>query len=248
MKTIDFSYFIERYIAGEMNESEKLWFQKELKGNEKLRKEVALREKTEEVLNDHDVIQLRHKLFEIEKQRAVNARANNPGKHSAFKYAAVIAGFILIGSLALFNTRNLSNDEIFNKYYKSYEAVSTSRSQQTITNTDYSTALEYYNIHDYENAARFFAKVVNNDPGNMESTMLYGASNFEEKNYPIAEQSFTKVINNNNNLYIEEAHWYLALCYIQTNEQSKAVKQLTLIKNSESIYNKDARKILKRIK
>jgi lipopolysaccharide biosynthesis regulator YciM len=78
--------------------------------------------------------------------------------------------------------------------------------------------------------------------------MLYGASNFEEKNYPIAEQSFTKVINNNNNLYIEEAHWYLALCYIQTNEQSKAVKQLTLIKNSESIYNKDARKILKRIK
>ena len=37
MKTIDFSYFIERYNAGEMSESEKQWFLKELEGNEKLR-------------------------------------------------------------------------------------------------------------------------------------------------------------------------------------------------------------------
>ena len=32
MKTIDFSYFIERYNAGEMSDAEKEWFQKELKG------------------------------------------------------------------------------------------------------------------------------------------------------------------------------------------------------------------------
>jgi tetratricopeptide (TPR) repeat protein len=247
MKTIDFSYFIERYLAGEMTESEKKWFKKELDGNEKLRQEVALRKHTDKVLNDQDVIQLRHKLFEIERQRATKSRVNNPGKNSAFKYAAVIAGFILIGSLALLNTRNVSNDEIFNKYYKSYESVSTSRSQQAVTNTDYSTALDYYNIHDYKNAARFFAKVLNDDPGNMESTMLYGSSNFEDKNYPVAEQSFKTVITNNDNLYIEEAQWFLALCYLQTDEQSKAIKQLTLIKDSESIYRKDARKILKRI-
>ena len=33
MKTIDFSYFIERYNAGEMNDDEKQWFRKELEGN-----------------------------------------------------------------------------------------------------------------------------------------------------------------------------------------------------------------------
>ncbi len=47
MKTIDFSYFIERYNAGEMDEAEKQWFRKELRDNEKLRNEVELRSKTD---------------------------------------------------------------------------------------------------------------------------------------------------------------------------------------------------------
>ena len=82
----------------------------------------------------------------------------------------------------------------------------------------------------------------------MESTMLYGVSNFEDKNYPVAKQSFTSIVVNNDNYYIEDAQWYLALCYIQTNEQSKAVDQLIIIRNSNSIYSNDARKVLRRIR
>jgi hypothetical protein len=33
MKTIDFSYFVERYNAGEMDQNERVWFKKELEGN-----------------------------------------------------------------------------------------------------------------------------------------------------------------------------------------------------------------------
>jgi cytochrome c-type biogenesis protein CcmH/NrfG len=86
------------------------------------------------------------------------------------------------------------------------------------------------------------------DPGDMESTMLYGVSNFEEKNYPVAEQSFTSVVTNNDNFYIEDAQWYLALCYIQTNEKAKAIDQLAMIRDSGGIYSKDARKILKKMR
>ena len=39
MKTIDFSYFIERYNAGEMDDAEKEWFRNEL--NNKDRKSVV---------------------------------------------------------------------------------------------------------------------------------------------------------------------------------------------------------------
>ena len=45
MKTIDFSHFIEKYIAGEMGEDERNWFEKELEGNDNLRNEVDLRKK-----------------------------------------------------------------------------------------------------------------------------------------------------------------------------------------------------------
>ena len=82
----------------------------------------------------------------------------------------------------------------------------------------------------------------------MHSTLLNGISNFEIQNYPEATNSFRKVINNNNNLYIDHAQWYLALCYIRTGDQVKAKEQLIEVEKSGSIYRKDARKILKRIK
>ena len=123
--------------------------------------------------------------------------------------------------------------------------MSVSRSSQSEANNDYSTGLEYYNIKDYKNAALYFSKVLNKDPENMESVMFYGTSSLEVKNYPEAKRSFSKVIDNNNNLFIEDAEWYLALCYLQTNDLKKASNELTAIKNSRSIYSKNAGKILR---
>jgi tetratricopeptide (TPR) repeat protein len=250
MKTIDFSYFIERYNAGEMNEAEKLWFQKELEGNPKLRQEVTLRKKTDQALMNHGALELRNKLIEIEKRRAaaIPVKSHKKNSTSTLRYAAVITGLILIGSFLLFKGKSLTNNEIIDQYYKPYEVVSGSRSLQVVTNSDYSRALEYYNIHDYRNAALYFSKVLNEDPKYIESAMFNGVSNYEAKNYPVAKQEFMKVLDNNNNLFMEDARWYLALCYIQTSDKGKATEQLMTIKNSSSIYSKDARKILKRMK
>jgi tetratricopeptide (TPR) repeat protein len=248
MKTIDFSYFIERYNAGEMDDAEKLWFQRELEENSNLRDEVRLRARTDMVLNSYASIQLRNKLRSIEKQRAEAIPSKNRRRQSPIRYAAVITIFILLGSLLLFSGKNLTAEEILDKFYIPYEGIAASRSSESITNDNYKTALDYYNIHDYNTAAMFFSKVLEENPGDMESTMLYGVSNFEEKNYPVAEQSFASVVVNNDNFYIEDAQWYLALCYIQTNEQAKAIDQLTMIRDSESIYRKDARKILRKMR
>ena len=102
MKTIDYSYFIERYNAGEMNDDERKWFLKEIEGNEKLRIEINLRKSTDELLKNHDVISLRNKLSEIEKRRAT-LYSGNSKKIAYMKYAAVIAGLVLIGRIVMFS-------------------------------------------------------------------------------------------------------------------------------------------------
>jgi tetratricopeptide (TPR) repeat protein len=247
MKTIDFSYFIERYNAGEMDEAEKQWFRKELRDNEKLRNEVELRSKTDMVLKNQDLMNLRNKLNAIEKQRKEPIPVRKPARAVNIKYAAAIAGFILIGSIALLSNRKLSNDKILEQYYKPYEATSTSRSGELVKNTDYNLALDYYSIRDYRKAAIYFSKVLENDPSYMQSLLLNGISNFENQNYPAAEGSFSKVIADNDNYYIDHAQWYLALCYIKTDEKLKAIEQLAIIEKSKTIYRKDARKILKSI-
>lgn len=248
MKTIDFSYFIERYNAGEMNAEEKSWFEKELEGNEKLRREVDLRKKTEAILKDRDIMALRSKLNSIERKRLERppVRRSSAGGRN-LKYAAAAGVLVVFGAIALFRNGNMSNSEIFDKYYRSYEVTAPSRSASSGINQDFLLGVEYYKVHDYKSAALYFSKVVDQDSRNMESTLLYGVSSFEIDNYPEAERSFVKVIDDNDNLFIEEARWYLALCYIKSDDKDSAVKQLSEIRDSKSIYRKEAAKILRKI-
>jgi tetratricopeptide (TPR) repeat protein len=248
METIDFSYFIERYNAGEMSETEVQWFRKELNGNEKLRTEVKLWKHTDEVLKNQNIMSLRNKLTEIEKRREAAIPVKTSKKATYTKYAAVMVGLVLIGSFTMFSGKKLSSDEIINHYYKGYEPPATQRSGQSETNADFTLALEFYNIHDYEKAAVLFNKVLENNPGDMQSILLNGVANFEDKKFPEAKQSFTKVIDDDNNLYIETAKWYLALCYVKTDEKEKAIQQLEIIKKEGSIYRNDAKKILRKLK
>ena len=94
----------------------------------------------------------------------------------------------------------------------------------------------------------FFSKVVESNPKDMQSVLLKGVSNFEDQKYPEAKISFTTVIDDNNNLFIETAKWYLALCYIKTNDTDKAISQLKAITDEDGIYSKNARKILRKLK
>jgi len=249
MKTIDFSYFIERYNAGEMDEAEKQWFRKELRNNEKLRKEVELRSRTDTVLKNQDLMNLRNKLNAIEKQRQEPVPVRKSRRTVNIRYAAAIAGLIIIGSIVLFSSRKASNDEILSQYYMPYDVASTSRSGDAVITPDYyKLAVEYYNIHDYRNAAKYFNMVLEIDPENMQTELLNGISNFENQNYPEASGSFAKVIADKNNFYVDHAQWYLALCYLKTDETEKAVEQLAIIGKSKTIYRKEARKILRSLK
>ena len=249
MKTIDFSYFIERYNAGEMSETEKQWFRKELEANKYLRTEVNLRNRTDEILKNQKVMSLRNKLADIEKQINEVTKPVKTSKKSAFiKYAAVIAALILIGSITIFSGKNLSADKIMKQYYKVYEPPTSQRSAQSGTDADFALALEFYNTHDYEKAALLFSKVLDNKAADMQTVLLKGVSNFEEKKYPEAKQSFGKVIDDKNNLYIDQAQWYLALCYLNTDETDKAKQLFKDIEKKEGIYKNDARKIIRGLK
>jgi tetratricopeptide (TPR) repeat protein len=154
----------------------------------------------------------------------------------------------LTGSLTIFPGRNLTNDEILSRYYREYQPTSKQRSLEVKTNDNFTQAKEYFESHDYKNAALYFSKVVENNPKDMPSTFFNGISNFEDRKYPEAKQSFGKVIDDNKNLYVDQAQWYLALCYLQTNENDKALKLLEIIRNESGFYSKDAKKIIRSMK
>jgi tetratricopeptide (TPR) repeat protein len=249
MKTIDFSYYIERFNAGEMSDTEKQWFLKELEGNESLRREVSLRKQTDEILKKKDIMTLRNKLSEIEKRRSeLKPPAITSRNPVYFKYAAIMAGLLIIGSLVIFRGKSLSSEDIVKQYYKAYEPPTSQRSANAGTDADFTLALEFYNAHDYDKAAALFNKVLGTKPNDMQTVLLIGVTNFEEKKYPEAKQSFGRVIDDKNNLYVDHARWYLALCYLNTNEKEKAKQLFTQIGKENGLYQKDARKIVRGLK
>ncbi len=248
MKTKDFSYFIERYNYFEMTEPERQWFIKEMEGNDDMKREVELRKQTDDILKKQAVMSLRYKLAELDKNRLERKRILAFRKNAVLKYAAVFAGAAVIGSLFLFTGKTLTSEEIVNQFYKAYEAPSAQRSSVSDPNTDYVLGLKYYNAHDYRKAASQFAKVLEKNPNDMRTYLLSGVSNMEEKMYNEAKKSFSTVIDNNNNLFIESARWYLALCYVETEDNEKASQLLLSIRNEGGLYSKDARKVLRKIR
>ncbi|HKK42387.1 MAG TPA: tetratricopeptide repeat protein [Bacteroidales bacterium] len=247
MKTIDFSYYIERYIANEMSDAEKLWFEKELEGNEKLNKEVELRKKADEILKDKDILSLRNKLSAIEKQRS-EAPLKARSAKGYVKYAAVAGVAIILGIFLILPGKKLTTGEIMDRYYKIYEPPTTQRSARVIINDDFNQALEFYRTNDFKNAAVYFKKVISLEPKDMYSTLLFGISKFEDQKFPEAKTSFNKVIDDRNNLYIDQAEWYLALCYLNTDEKSKALRLFEKIKKENGIYKDDAKAIIRDLK
>lgn len=249
MKTNDFSYFIERFNAGEMNEAEKQWFLKEIEGNESLSNEISLRKRTDEILKNQKVMSLRNKLSEIERQRNKVMKPVKDSKKTTYvRYAAVFAGLILIGSITLFSGKTLNSEKIMKRYYKVYEPPTNQRSAQSGTDADFTQALEFYNTHEYDKAAILFNKVLENKPNDMQTILLRGVANFEVKRYPEAKQSFVKVIDNKDNMYIDQAQWYLALCYLNTNDTEKAKQLFEIIEKEDGIYRNDAKKIIRGLK
>ena len=47
------------------------------------------------------------------------------------------------------------------------------------------------------------------------------------------------------NLFVEQADWYLGLIYLMNNQKSKAIDQFNKISNSDSFYSDQAIDILK---
>jgi tetratricopeptide (TPR) repeat protein len=243
MKTIDYSYFIESYNSGKMSQAEKAWFLMELEGNESLQKEVLLRKKTDQILKQQDIITLRAKLSSIEKFRKEEVVKNSKLKSPRFHYAAIFTGLVVIGSLFFLTFNNQSPETIYKKYNQVYNIPGASRSTETI----YNEAIEYFNKKEYSKALAGFQTYLKNNPGSVKYEFLSGVSYMEIKNYPDSKNSFNRVLGNKSNLYTEDASWYLAMCYLATEDKVLAKFEFSKIAGSESIHKNKAKRILRHL-
>lgn len=247
MKTINVNNTIENYLSGTAGKAEKEWLMDEMKKDPGLVREVSLRKRTDEILADGDVINLRTKLTGIELKKRSAQLLRKTAARTA-KYAAAVALVALISTIVYFTLRQVSSDQLYDRYYSRYELPGAARSMSSSGITLMDKAIASYAMKDYEEAIGYLEQLIKTEQGDMETVFMHGMANMEVSNYPVASGSFNRVLENNDNLYLEDAAWYLGLCYMMTDSTDKAVKQFSAIAESKSRYSRQAAKLVRRLK
>lgn len=254
MKKIDFNYFIEKYLDGEMTPAEKIWFEKELEGNEALQLELELRKSANSVISDREIMALRSQLNAIEKERS----EENPwtaARRRMLRYAAVATVVVLTGTSIWLPNRKLSNDQLFEKYYEVTNTAGSAvtRSSGDTSDPTYQAAVTEFRNGQFDSAINHFLDFTSGHEGIDEDVqigveMMLGHSYAGNRQYNEAGISYKNVVDHNDNLYIEDANWLLSLCYIKTGETEKARTRLEIIAASDSRHSKKAATALRRMR
>lgn len=242
---------IEGYLYNELNEHQTLLFEDELIRNKSLSAEVDLIKGIDLAIQEEDIMQLRNNLKNIAEENSHQKQKEQliSGRFWYRKTAlSVVAAslILLLGITGLL--RYASDDNIYQKYYTRYETAGISRSSGSISDQTFALALQKYNKQDYESALNLLQEVLVNDENNIAGHFYSAVSLQELGKYKKAISEYEIVVVDKDNLFIEQAEWYIGLCYLQTKEEKKAVQQFKKIANGKGFYQEKAVAILRKLK
>ena len=238
---------IEQYLANEMVPSERAAFKKELRTNPELAEELKLSQSIDSALMRDDIIDLRQKLITAnDASKVVKAEVPIVRMYTRkwwFVAASMLVLCAVAATLYLQTPRHISNDTLFAQFYNSENIVDQTRGDKNIVE-----AIIKFQQKDFVTASKLFKSILDKDNSNIAVWFYYGISNIETQNYDNSIKAFSKIINQNDNLYIEHAEWYFGLCYLKDNQKDKAIDQfVSVASNPDNFHRQEAKNILDKL-
>ena len=227
----------------------------ELTNKSELHKEIKLHQEVDQAIREKDIMELRAKLDSIGKDVGKQKRkersfffAKTPSSRTAI--VSIAASLMLIFSIAGVISRNNKADggELYSQYHETYQATGIFRSGNAALDSKLTKALHKFNGQEYESALYLFNEVLEQDQNNPVSNFYAGMAYQETGKFDQAIRAYQTVVRDKDNLFVEQAQWYIGLCYLQTENRKKAFRQFKQISNSDSFYQQKANAVLRRIK
>lgn len=254
MKTLEKDLFelIDDKLSGELSGEDLEAFNSDLANDPELQAEFDLHKEVDEAIQESEIIELRKKLDLV---HDLTQNKKQPGllrtilRHKLSRIAAAsFVVLLIITSLSLYFLRpdgNMSNDSLFKIYYQPDAALLIRG-----TNSQNATLIQAFQMYEnkkYDNALSLFSQVLATDSENIPVQFYSGISNIELGKYQEALHPFNFILDHKQNLYVERAEWYTALCYLKLNETENAVDLFRKISLSNSSYKDKAHEILKSV-
>lgn len=237
---------IERYLDGEMTVGEQASFEELLRENKDLREEFLLQKNINKAIDEKDIMDFRENLDEIMNPKSVK-RLSKLAFYSAA--AAVITILIVVGVKFILPVEDYSGDHFFDVYYENYPSILNARSAGDVSQQELLTrqAFEYYDAQNYRKAAKQFKELLTFDSTNHLAIFYIAIANIELEKYSDAEYYLAQLVNNPNQIFWEQSHWYLSLVYFKQNKITDAQRILRVIIKENLNKVSEAREILEKI-
>ncbi|MDP2335843.1 MAG: hypothetical protein Q8N05_05250, partial [Bacteroidota bacterium] len=243
---------IEGYLYNKLSEEEMTSFEAGLSINKDLVAEVGLIREIDLALKETDVMRLRGKLQAIAGEIASEKQTERSfaGKFTARKIilSSVAASLILLMGITGLLSRQSSEAELYQDFHTTYQTSGISRSVSMTTDQTLSIAMQKFDNQEYETALNLLNDVISRNKNNMVGHFYAGAALQETGRYQNAIREYETVIVDKDNLFTQQAEWYIGLCYLQTNENKKAYQQFKKIAKNEGFYQQKAQAILRKMK
>jgi len=243
---------IDDYLLNYLDEKEQEDFEAIISNEPRMKKELKLNEHINHAILEHDVMSLRKSIKSITSEEKPDTSIRRFLPHSFKKSparfigaAASLAAIISVGTILL-NQQNTSASELYEKFYQPYQATGLYRSSAPVTPEI--LGVDLYNQKDYQGAILQFNKVLSLNSEHPMCNFYSGLSYQEMYDFRKAINAYQKVIDEKDNLFIEQAEWYMALCYLKTDNKNKAYSTFNKILDKKGYYSNEVTEIIKGLK
>lgn len=254
LENISLAELIDDYLGGRLNQEEKQAFEQRLSTETALAEQVALHRKITAGLQSTGRINMLAFLKEEDAKMPAYEQETEKeeGKTITFRpasrqmyYWAAAAVLLLIVPVLLLLRNDVSGEKLADTYFSPY------KNQWVAPDSDSSLsaqAMEHYENQNYALALPILEKMLGTDTAEAEVQFYKGNSHLALKHTKDAIECFRKVLDMPSNKYTQEAEWYLALSYVQADNEKEAKKVLKEIVAKETHpYHKDAQELLKKL-
>ncbi|HMM12578.1 MAG TPA: hypothetical protein PKE03_10840 [Bacteroidales bacterium] len=230
---------IERYVNHEMDENELWEFKKDLKNDPQLAEELALMQAMSVVSKAPQKIKLMKLMDDIKAEEEKKSRAVFFSRRS-LAYAASLLLLVAAGFGLWHLAGNSGNEKLFMAYYQPEPVSFAVRSVTMSSDEPVLLGLDMFENRKYAEAIHYFSQSPNNPMGRLYS----GLAQMELGEYGKAITDFKSILSQENNLFTDQAAWYLSLCYLKTNKQKELMASLREIAAGRSVYKTKALKLM----
>jgi tetratricopeptide (TPR) repeat protein len=239
-------YFrIEEFIDGNLSQEESIRLKNELNADPDLAFELILRSEINKAIRDKNLMEFRDLILGQTNHQSSPSALFNLQRDVLKTWHLAAASFILIlvvgGLWYILSNKPFSTERLVSKYYKPAQSILQYRSLELNSDDALKEAFNFYQQNDYTNALKYFNSLENQITAKFYSGICY----IELEQFEKAVESFEYVINDKDNLFVEQAEWYLGLIYLMNNQKSQAIEQFNKIAKSDSFYEVQAKEILK---